>query len=80
MVSILSVTVLSISSYADGRRSCGRVSDRAADRDRQVEVIVTGNDIWVGFKAVIMSGVTIGDELVVGTRGDEIHSKIINSF
>jgi serine acetyltransferase len=27
-----------------------------------------GNDVWIGEKAVIMAGVTIGDGAVVGTR------------
>ncbi len=27
-----------------------------------------GNDVWIGFDAVIMSGVTIGDGAIIGTR------------
>lgn len=30
--------------------------------------IVLGNDIWIGYEAVIMSGVHIGDGAIVGTR------------
>lgn len=30
--------------------------------------IIIGNDVWIGFEAVIMSGVTIGDGAVIGTR------------
>ena len=30
--------------------------------------IVVGNDIWIGYEAVILSGVTIGDGAVIGTR------------
>ena len=30
--------------------------------------IVIGNDVWIGFEAVILSGVTIGDGAVIGTR------------
>ena len=30
--------------------------------------IVIGNDVWIGFEAVIMSGVTIGDGAIIGTR------------
>ena len=30
--------------------------------------IVIGNDVWIGFEAVIMSGVTIGDGAIVGAR------------
>lgn len=30
--------------------------------------IVVGNDVWIGYEAVIMSGVTIGDGAIVGTR------------
>ncbi len=30
--------------------------------------IVIGNDVWIGYEAVIMQGVTIGDGAIVGTR------------
>lgn len=30
--------------------------------------IVLGNDVWIGYEAVILSGVTIGDGAVVGAR------------
>ncbi len=30
--------------------------------------IIIGNDVWIGYEAVIMSGVTIGDGAVIGTR------------
>ena len=30
--------------------------------------IVIGNDVWIGYEAVIMSGVTIGNGAIVGTR------------
>lgn len=30
--------------------------------------IVIGNDVWIGYEAVIMQGVTIGDGAVIGTR------------
>lgn len=30
--------------------------------------IVIGNDVWIGYEAVILAGVTIGDGAVVGTR------------
>lgn len=30
--------------------------------------IVLGNDVWVGFEAVILAGVTIGDGAIIGTR------------
>lgn len=30
--------------------------------------IVIGNDVWIGYEAVILSGVTIGDGAVIGTR------------
>lgn len=30
--------------------------------------IVVGNDVWIGYEAVIMSGVHIGDGAIVGTR------------
>jgi len=30
--------------------------------------IVVGNDVWIGFEAVIMAGVTIGDGAIIGSR------------
>ena len=30
--------------------------------------IVIGNDVWIGYEAVIMQGVTIGDGAIIGTR------------
>ena len=30
--------------------------------------IVIGNDVWIGYEAVIFPGVTIGDGAVIGTR------------
>lgn len=30
--------------------------------------IVIGNDVWIGYEAVIFSGVTIGDGAIIGTR------------
>lgn len=30
--------------------------------------IVIGNDVWIGYEAVVLSGVTIGDGAIVGTR------------
>ena len=29
---------------------------------------VIGNDVWIGYEAVILSGVTVGDGAVIGTR------------
>lgn len=30
--------------------------------------IVIGNDVWIGYDAIIMAGVTIGDGAIIGTR------------
>ena len=30
--------------------------------------IIIGNDVWIGYEAVLMAGVTIGDGAVIGTR------------
>lgn len=30
--------------------------------------IIIGNDVWIGYEAVIMSGVTVGDGAIIGTR------------
>ena len=33
--------------------------------------IVIGNDVWIGYEAVILSGVTIGDGAIIGSRAVE---------
>lgn len=30
--------------------------------------IIIGNDVWIGYESVILSGVTIGDGAIIGTR------------
>lgn len=30
--------------------------------------IIIGNDVWIGYDAVIMAGVTVGDGAIIGTR------------
>ena len=30
--------------------------------------IVIGNDVWIGYEAVVLTGVTIGDGAIIGTR------------
>ena len=30
--------------------------------------IIIGNDVWIGYEALIMSGVTIGDGAIIGAR------------
>ncbi len=30
--------------------------------------IIIGNDVWIGYEAVILSGITIGDGAMIGTR------------
>ena len=35
--------------------------------DRKGDIIV-GNDVWIGYEAVVLSGVTIGDGAVIGAR------------
>lgn len=35
--------------------------------DNKVDIII-GNDVWIGYEAVIMAGVTIGDGAIIGTR------------
>lgn len=30
--------------------------------------IVIGNDVWIGYEAVILAGVKIGDGAIIGTR------------
>ena len=35
--------------------------------------IIIGNDVWIGYEAVIMSGVTVGDGVIIGTRALVTH-------
>lgn len=35
--------------------------------------IVIGNDVWIGYDAIIMSGVKIGDGAIIGTRAIVTH-------
>lgn len=30
--------------------------------------IVVGNDVWIGYEAIVLAGVTIGDGAIIGTR------------
>ena len=43
------------------RRDVARAWDNKGD-------IVVGNDVWIGYEAVIMAGVTIGDGAIIGAR------------
>lgn len=39
---------------------------------------VIGNDVWIGYEAVIMPGVTIGDGAIIGTRA--VVTKDVDSY
>ncbi|MDO4275805.1 MAG: CatB-related O-acetyltransferase [Eubacteriales bacterium] len=41
--------------------------DVAASWDNKGNIVI-GNDVWIGYEAVIMAGVTIGDGAVIGAR------------
>lgn len=41
--------------------------DVASSWDNKGDIVI-GNDVWIGYEAVIMAGVTIGDGAIVGTR------------
>jgi len=43
------------------------VKDITTAWDNKGDIIV-GNDVWIGYEAIIMSGVTIGDGAIIGTR------------
>lgn len=43
------------------------IKDVAAAWDNKGDVII-GNDVWIGYEAVIMAGVTVGDGAIIGTR------------
>ena len=42
-------------------------SDVGAAWDRKGDIVI-GNDVWIGYEAVILAGVTIGDGAVIGAR------------
>ena len=42
-------------------------SEVAAAWDDKGDIVI-GNDVWIGYDAVIMAGVTIGDGAIIGTR------------
>ncbi|MFS0782006.1 CatB-related O-acetyltransferase [Bacillus sp. 1P06AnD] len=41
--------------------------DVATSWDNKGDIII-GNDVWIGYEAVIMAGVTIGDGAIIGSR------------
>ena len=41
--------------------------DVAASWDNKGDIVI-GNDVWIGYEAVVMAGVTIGDGAVIGTH------------
>ncbi|MCU0080204.1 CatB-related O-acetyltransferase [Extibacter muris] len=43
------------------------IEDVATAWDNKGDIVI-GNDVWIGYEAVIMSGVTIGDGAIIGTR------------
>ncbi|MCI8771734.1 MAG: CatB-related O-acetyltransferase [Lachnospiraceae bacterium] len=43
------------------------VANITAAWDNKGDIII-GNDVWIGYEAVILSGVTIGDGAIIGTR------------
>lgn len=42
-------------------------NDVADSWDNKGDIII-GNDVWIGYEAVILSGVTIGDGAIIGAR------------
>lgn len=43
------------------------IKDVALAWDNKGDIVI-GNDVWIGYRAVIMAGVTIGDGAIIGTR------------
>lgn len=41
--------------------------DIAASWDNKGDIVV-GNDVWIGYEAVILAGVTVGDGAIIGAR------------
>lgn len=47
-----------------GRENVGNITEAWTNKGD----ITVGNDVWIGYEAVILSGVTIGDGAVIGAR------------
>ncbi len=43
------------------------IQDVAAAWDNKGDIVI-GNDVWIGYEAVVLAGVTIGDGAVIGAR------------
>lgn len=43
------------------------IKDVAAAWDNKGDIVI-GNDVWIGYEAVIMADVTVGDGAIIGTR------------
>ena len=41
--------------------------DVASGWDNKGDIVI-GNDVWIGYKAIILAGVKIGDGAIIGTR------------
>lgn len=44
-----------------------QAADVASAWDNRGDIVI-GNDVWIGYEAVVMAGVTVGDGAVIGTR------------
>ncbi len=42
-------------------------NDVATSWDNKGDIVI-GNDVWIGYEAVILAGVTVGDGAIIGTR------------
>lgn len=43
------------------------INDVSSAWDNKGDIII-GNDVWIGYEAVVMAGVTVGDGAIIGTR------------
>ena len=43
------------------------IRDVASAWDNKGDIVI-GNDVWIGYEAILLAGVTIGDRAVIGTR------------
>lgn len=43
------------------------IKDVASGWDNKGDIVI-GNDVWIGYKAIILAGVKIGDGAIIGTR------------
>ena len=51
-----------------GKDGCWKMADGGRKEEPQRKQTIVGNDVWIGYEAVIMAGVHIGDGAIIAAR------------